>query len=298
MQTLDKHLQQYLSKCDWFNIATATLGASGWRKIAPIVEDAVKRGAVGQMIIGLDMLTTDPAALTELINLQALYRPGLKVRVFRRGGGIFHPKVAIFGTSRRRAVVIGSSNLSGAAFNDKINVECDVVLSDRTTVNQIEKAYLSYWNSRFCKPLDSHTLEDAKGLWLKRGACKPFLDDNPKPPPPPPPPPPQTIPDRIKGYIFVFTGAYSTRKDGRITRPKLLALIESYGGVFVDTAPQTRNADCLVNCDGHNPNGGDTRKLEAAKAFGVPRLKPTKFSTLLANEDRIRKVEAANEIQK
>src|SRR5438105_15084229 len=95
-------------------IAAAFASRSGLAMLEPAIEVALRAQAYLDFIIGLDMSTTEPAALRLLYDL-SLSNSTVSLSCFtsEASAGIYHPKLYLFRSDNSVTSVIGSSNLTG-----------------------------------------------------------------------------------------------------------------------------------------------------------------------------------------
>jgi hypothetical protein len=282
---LPDDLISLLDRCDEFWLASAAFTRAAWDALEPSVEGALDRGATGTIIIGLDLYCAEPSALRRMLRLAKKQDDSsLDFRVFQqRPRGIFHPKVALFREGNKFAAIVGSSNLTTAAWER--NSELDVILTGPRLVQPIAAQFSAWLEDERCHPLDSAWIARATRYWKKfsserrriflptsaqaKGAASISFQArrmNAK------------MPTRIAGNLFVFTGRCAVSE----TRGDLRNIVLKYGGFFSDKPSACANAACLV--------AGRTkgrRKLDAAEAAGTPVMTPDQFWMLVAKEERI-----------
>ena len=106
-----------------------------------------------KLLCSLDMNITQLSAIRKLIENK------VEVRVYRSNKGTFHPKIWLFNKGDKWQVLVGSANITGAAFVD--NVEASVLIDEpNITANAI--MFFNYlWEMDNSSPLE---LEDIRKL--------------------------------------------------------------------------------------------------------------------------------------
>lgn len=135
---------------------------SGVRLIEKPLQDALDRG-LGARLLTTDYLgTTEPEALSRLIDLAETSEGGLQVRVFSDPRTSFHPKGYLFWSSTTGAAIqlIGSSNLSRAGIRD--GVEWNLITG---SLKPLVSEYEQLWADRRSLPLTHE--------WLRRYRSSP-----------------------------------------------------------------------------------------------------------------------------
>ncbi|MCO6455378.1 MAG: DEAD/DEAH box helicase family protein [Pirellulaceae bacterium] len=111
------HLQNCLDGAAGADFAVAFILRSGVERLREHIRDLLQRGGRLRILTGDYLNSTDPDALTELLDLGG----HVDLRVFEVAGSSFHPKAYIFhyrdGTG---TAFVGSSNLSSTALGDGV----------------------------------------------------------------------------------------------------------------------------------------------------------------------------------
>jgi HKD family nuclease len=129
-------------------IAVAFASRQGVALIRDAVDTALQFHASVEFLLGLDMQTTEPAAVRELYELSrnvdnvSLYCFATLTR-----GTIYHPKMYLLRGGTSTAVIVGSSNLTKGGLTG--NVEVNVVLEGTNLDEPISDAYVSYNRLKF-----------------------------------------------------------------------------------------------------------------------------------------------------
>ncbi len=105
--------------------ASSTLHlAVAWMRSGWALDEICNSGVAVRAVIGTNFGMTEPAAIKQLM---CCNNSCVRVVDRRDGSGIFHPKLYLFSKGRSGAAIIGSMNLTRAAFS--INEELGVVLT-------------------------------------------------------------------------------------------------------------------------------------------------------------------------
>ncbi len=94
-----------------------------------VILDKMKNKSA-KLLCSLDM------GITQLSGIKKLIEGGVEVKVYKSNKGTFHPKIWLFGKNKKWKMLIGSANLTRAAFIN--NVEASVLVDDKgTTTNAL-----------------------------------------------------------------------------------------------------------------------------------------------------------------
>lgn len=122
-------LRRNLEESTQIRIATAFAHWSGWC----LIKDAIRNSkATVKLLTGLDFCQTKPKVLEDWLSLGACVR----ARIYIGDAPTFHPKVLIVTGPTGRFAVVGSANLSEAAFRN--NVECSIFEERTEFLNDLE----------------------------------------------------------------------------------------------------------------------------------------------------------------
>src|SRR5689334_20900827 len=125
-ELLEETIHEYLGRCARFRVAIALIRLSGLDRLLAPLEKALKRGACGEFLFGID-LPSEPDAIEALVSLAARSDGRFVVRRFASPASrYFHGKFWLFEDRQPRAIV-GSSNLTagGLINNYEANVLVD-----------------------------------------------------------------------------------------------------------------------------------------------------------------------------
>lgn len=87
-----------------------------------VILDKMKNKSA-KLLCSLDM------GITQLSGIKKLIEGGVEVKVYKSNKGTFHPKIWLFGKNKKWKMLIGSANLTRAAFID--NVEASVLVDEK-----------------------------------------------------------------------------------------------------------------------------------------------------------------------
>ncbi len=147
-------LQENLSNCLEFKICVSFVRISGVQLLMDILKELNDRGIKGQILASTYMNVTQPQALEMLNSFENIE---LKIFTSTREQG-FHAKGYLFhspadnNSNEKWTIIIGSSNISGAAF--KKNVEWNVINNEELLENSEPGAFAK------------NVLEEFDELWL------------------------------------------------------------------------------------------------------------------------------------
>ena len=148
--------QEALTRSSDLHIAVAWM-RSGWA-LDEICNSDIRVHAV----VGTSFGMTEPAAIAKLME-----RDRSSVRVVDDPGdaGIFHPKVYCFSKGRSGTAIVGSMNLTRAAFsrNDELGVQITLTASERSDLLEV----WSTWSDRAIEP-KQRWLDNYQKLWKTR----------------------------------------------------------------------------------------------------------------------------------
>ena len=135
-----KTVKNHIDYHDEVFIAMAYITKDGIKKIEG---NLLKKKSV-KIICGVHGCISDLQELSKLISKS---NDIIKVRIFL-GENVFHPKIYAFRKNERAAILVGSSNMTGAGL--RINEEAIVEITGKTSISPINDAILYFnnlWNS-------------------------------------------------------------------------------------------------------------------------------------------------------
>ncbi len=136
-------LEEDIAEADQIDIAVAFVQRSGVARVHPHFEELLARGGRLRLLTGDYLGITDPDALNELLDLQALHPGQVALRVFETRGTSFHPKAyLLLNEAREHVAYVGSSNLSASALEQGIEWNYRVSeRRDRQGVARVRSAF-------------------------------------------------------------------------------------------------------------------------------------------------------------
>jgi superfamily II DNA or RNA helicase/diadenosine tetraphosphate (Ap4A) HIT family hydrolase/HKD family nuclease len=140
------HLLAHLDHCRNVDVAVAFTKRSGLNQIESRLKDLLYKGGRIRFLTGDYLLSTEPAALAQLLDLADSPDSSgtFELRVFECHQIPFHPKAYIFhGDERQEGIAfVGSSNLSERALRDAVEWNYRIVSSsDTAAFAQVEGAF-------------------------------------------------------------------------------------------------------------------------------------------------------------
>jgi HKD family nuclease len=116
-----------------------------------------------KLLCSLDM------GITQLSGIKRLLENGIEVKVYKSNKGTFHPKIWLFGKSKKWKMLIGSANLTRAAFID--NVEASVLVDDENATSNALIFFNYLWDK---KNSNTITIDEVNSLQEKVKERKAF----------------------------------------------------------------------------------------------------------------------------
>ncbi len=151
-------LTENFSRCTEFKICVSFIRISGVQLLMDLLADLNKKGVHGQILASTYMNVTQPKAL-EMLN----YFDNIQLKIFTSTHDQgFHAKGYLFlnseeNTKEKWTIIIGSSNISGAAF--KKNVEWNVINNEELLENKepglFAKSVLDEFNELWKSPYEA-----------------------------------------------------------------------------------------------------------------------------------------------
>ncbi len=120
-----------------------------------IILDKIKNKPT-KLLCSLDM------GITQLSSIKKLIENDVEVKVYKSNKGTFHPKIWLFGKNNKWKMLIGSANLTRAAFID--NVEASVLVDDKNTTSNALIFFNYLWGKEDSSTI---TLEEVSSLQEK-----------------------------------------------------------------------------------------------------------------------------------
>jgi len=145
-------VENELGKCSEFAIAVAFVTRSGIEPLLQVLKDLENRGVPGRILTTNYLTFSDPVSLRKLASLN-----NVELRMFDANSANtgFHPKGYIFRNDEMYHILVGSSNLTGAALTT--NIEWNTRLVSTSSGEVAKKAiseFEQYWTSEYTYALD------------------------------------------------------------------------------------------------------------------------------------------------
>lgn len=130
--------------------AVAFMSSDGLALVRDALREAVRKGATFEVLVGLDMSVTEPAALSTMYEWsQANANVAMFCIVSAVGSAVYHPKLYLAGSDAGTTCVVGSSNLTAGGL--KKNIEANLVVEGEPTDDVMTEAYSVYNRLKFHK---------------------------------------------------------------------------------------------------------------------------------------------------
>lgn len=148
--------QEALTRSSDLHLAVAWM-RSGWA-----LDEICNSGVRVHAVVGTSFGMTEPTAIEKLRGCES---STVRVVDDQEGTGIFHPKMYCFSRGRSGTAIVGSMNLTRAAFsaNDEFGVQLTLTASKRRELLQV----WATWNDRAIEPT-RRWLDQYQKLWEKR----------------------------------------------------------------------------------------------------------------------------------
>lgn len=276
-ERLEEALQLHLGRCRRFHVAMALVRSSGLDLLLPRLRQALRRGAEGECVLGID-LPSEPDAIEALLALRDEFAGRFTVRRFASPGSrYFHTKLWVF-RGKQAIAIVGSSNLTAGGL--RTNHEANVLV-DGSAAADFEDYFGELFNGAYAHDVTRRWLTAYRASWnerrdnieraehLRAQAHRTAPD-----------PRPQTVPKRIRGHKFVFTG----RIVGWPRERKLYPWVRRLGGEIGLRDSAVAQATALVQ--GEAMGDRKTLKLKAARACGALILTEREFFDIALRQER------------
>lgn len=148
--------------------------ASAWAGIIPEITSNIARyrKKIKQMVIGIHFYQTDPRFIEKFLNSD-------EVKFIQQPEGTFHPKIYLFEKGFDWKLMIGSANLTGAAFTRNTEATCEIGSRDLgaaaakiKALNLIKEAF------KTAESFDQAKLNDYREHWNRQQPRLRELADN------------------------------------------------------------------------------------------------------------------------
>ena len=277
---LIKAVRQHIARSSTFHVAMALASATGLEQLLPDLQAALKRGSTGEFLFGTD-LPTHPEAIAALQDLVGQHLTSFTVKRFASPAArAFHAKLWVFGDT---AAIVGSSNLTGGGL--AANYEANVLIEDRQAISDLAAQFEAMFHGAYATPVTPDWFAAYRAAWQERKdnlAEAARLRERTRKEPDPAPRR-RTLPKRIKGNTFVFTGRIHDWP-----RPsRLYPYVEKLGGFIGMKASALPTAAALVQ--GELMGFDDTLKLRTARGLGSLIITQDEFFEIAEAEEHMKR---------
>lgn len=146
------YIEDELMRCDCFQISVAFITMGGITPLLQTLKELEKRGIAGEILTTNYLFFSEPSALRKLHELKNITLKMYDVEAADTG---FHTKGYIFKKEEIYRIIIGSSNLTGAALTKNKEWNTKIVSTEQgETAQEIIKEFLELWNSKFSSEYD------------------------------------------------------------------------------------------------------------------------------------------------
>ncbi|MUV37645.1 hypothetical protein JNUCC1_01451 [Lentibacillus sp. JNUCC-1] len=154
---LHKEIRAAIAESSTVYILTSFIMKSGVEMLFEVLDDALKMGADVKILTGDYLYITQPKALDRLLDLQG---DNLEIRLWKSSGVSFHPKTYIFKHNEKGSLVVGSSNMSRAAYTSGVewNLQMQRQASSETFDYAIE-SFIELFYADETMPINIETLK-------------------------------------------------------------------------------------------------------------------------------------------
>lgn len=145
-------IEEELLRCDHFRISVAFITEGGIKPLLMTLKELEERNIPGEILTTNYLDFSEPRALKALHDLQNI---SIKMYDVNAAGSGFHTKGYIFQQEEVYRIIIGSSNLTGAALtcNREWNTKI-LSTEDGEMASQILDEFTSLWNSEYAMEFD------------------------------------------------------------------------------------------------------------------------------------------------
>jgi HKD family nuclease len=141
-------LKSAVGRASDVRIAVAFVSRAGLATIEDSLQEAVVRGASLEFLVGLDMQTTEPEAVSTLFELSQNHTGvDLYCMASLEPQAVYHPKLYLARAENDIVCVVGSSNLTTGGL--KRNVEVNVAMEGAANDEPISDLYTTYSRLKF-----------------------------------------------------------------------------------------------------------------------------------------------------
>lgn len=129
-------------------VAVAFMSSRGLAIIRPSLTSAIRSGATVELLVGLDMRTTEPEALGGVMDLVSeSENVSMYCYVGLTGASTYHPKLYLCHTPDMVASIVGSSNLTEGGLRS--NVEINLLIEGHVRDEMVSDLHAAYNRLKF-----------------------------------------------------------------------------------------------------------------------------------------------------
>lgn len=132
--------------------------------------------------------------ITQAQGIRRLLEKGVKVRIYNKSTGTFHPKVWIFEQNGERKVLITSANMTYGGLRS--NIEAGILSSDKSIVTSATSFFSAQWNAENAEDVTEEGLAHLEEISQKREELRSKKT------------PSSERPDEISDYLFSFVKSW------------------------------------------------------------------------------------------
>lgn len=147
------YIEDELLRCESFQISVAFVTMGGVTPLLQTLKELEKRKIPGEILTTNYLFFSEPVALQKLHELKNITLKMYDVEAADTG---FHTKGYIFKKEELYRIIIGSSNLTGAALTKNKEWNTKIVSTEQgETAQEIVKEFWELWNSKFSSDYDN-----------------------------------------------------------------------------------------------------------------------------------------------
>lgn len=145
-------IEEELLKCEKFQISVAFITMGGITPLLQTLKELENKGVPGEILTTNYLDFSEPRALAKLYELSNITLKMYDVEAADNG---FHTKGYIFKKEEVYRIILGSSNMTGAALTSNIEWNTKIISTEQGEVaSEIVKEFNELWNSEFALEFD------------------------------------------------------------------------------------------------------------------------------------------------
>ena len=145
-------IEDEFNRCDEFFISVAFITMSGLTPLLQVLQELENKGIRGEILTTDYLNFSQPKALHKLSQLKNIQ---LKMYITKEAKEGFHTKGYIFKQKEMYRIIVGSSNITGAALTKNREWNTKIVSTDQGEyVNELLIEFKELWNSNAAKEYD------------------------------------------------------------------------------------------------------------------------------------------------